>query len=382
LGVSGLPALKVPENDSVMVYKEKCQNFAMTVTLVAPKTSISQDISSPPTLDVNLKLRDILRTLPKECFQKDWRKAWFTVSLNVICVILGYWSLASAPWFLLPFCWIFTGTALTGFFVIAHDCGHRSFAKRRWVNDLVGHFFLLPLLYPFHSWRILHNKHHKHTNKLEVDNAWQPFQPEFFANSNPVVQWAYRGMRGYLWWLASILHWAFLHFDWRKFEGKQRSQVKLSSLTMLGFAAVLLPTLLLTGGFWAVVKFWLIPWLVYHFWMSTFTLIHHTAPSVQFRPDHEWHEAESQLMGTIHCDYPRWVEFLCHDINVHIPHHISTAIPSYNLRMAHQSLLRNWGPYMTTCDFSWGLLRQVVTQCHLYEPERCYQSFQEFHQSK
>jgi len=60
------------------------------------------------------------------------------------------------------------------FFVIAHDCGHRSFAKRRWVNDLVGHLFLLPLIYPFHSWRILHNYHHTHT-KLDEDNAWHPF---------------------------------------------------------------------------------------------------------------------------------------------------------------------------------------------------------------
>jgi len=66
---------------------------------------------------------------------------------------------------------VFTGTALTGFFC-AHDCGHRSFAKQRWVNDLVGHLFMLPLIYPFHSWRILHNTH---TNKLDVDNAWQPF---------------------------------------------------------------------------------------------------------------------------------------------------------------------------------------------------------------
>jgi len=66
---------------------------------------------------------------------------------------LGYAGLPS----LLGFsylAWIFTGTALTGF--IAHDCGHRSFAKQRWVNDLVGHLFMLPLIYPFHSWRILH----------------------------------------------------------------------------------------------------------------------------------------------------------------------------------------------------------------------------------
>jgi len=62
----------------------------------------------------------------------------------------------------------FTGTALTGF-VIAHDCGHRSFAKRRWVNDLVGHL-LLPLIYQL---AILHNYHHTHT-KLDEDN-WHPF---------------------------------------------------------------------------------------------------------------------------------------------------------------------------------------------------------------
>lgn len=37
------------------------------------------------------------------------------------------------------------------------------------------------------------------------------------------------------------------------------------------------------------------------------------------------------------------IEILCHDINVHIPHHISPKIPSYNLRAAHKSLQENWG---------------------------------------
>lgn len=37
------------------------------------------------------------------------------------------------------------------------------------------------------------------------------------------------------------------------------------------------------------------------------------------------------------------IEILCHDINVHIPHHVSSKIPSYNLRAAHQSLKENWG---------------------------------------
>lgn len=37
------------------------------------------------------------------------------------------------------------------------------------------------------------------------------------------------------------------------------------------------------------------------------------------------------------------IEILCHDINVHIPHHISPRIPSYNLRAAHKSIQENWG---------------------------------------
>lgn len=327
----------------------------------------------------NLRLKDILQTLPRECFQKDQRKAWATVIKTVLMVALGYWGLCVAPWFLLPPLWIFTGTAMTGFFVIGHDCGHRSFANRRWVNDLVGHVVMLPLIYPFHSWRILHNQHHTHTNKLELDNAWQPFTPEFYGSVETWKQWGYRKMRGRFWWLASIVHWAVLHFNWVQFQGKQRSQVKCSAMVVLAFAAIAFPLLIATTGVWGFVKFWLMPWLVYHFWMSTFTLVHHTVPEIQFHPAEQWNAALAQLSGTVHCDYPRWAEFLCHDINVHVPHHISTAIPWYNLRMAHRSIQENWGSYLYETRFSWSLMKQITDQCHLYEPQKCYQSFKEYH---
>jgi acyl-lipid omega-6 desaturase (Delta-12 desaturase) len=327
----------------------------------------------------NLRLRDILKTLPRECFTRNATKAWTTAVVSVLTVALGYGLIILAPWYLLPLAWVFTGTAMTGFFVIGHDCGHRSFAKRRWVNDWVGHAFMLPLIYPFHSWRILHNFHHKHTNKLDVDNAWRPFQTEFYDSLDEPVRWGYRRLRTWFWWIGSIIHWQGLHFDWRQFEGKQRSQVRFSALLVIGFAAIFFPALIATTGIWGFVKFWLLPWMVYHFWMSTFTLVHHTAPDIQFRPEGEWKEAIAQLAGTVHCDYPRWVEFLCHDINVHIPHHISTAIPSYNLRLAHQSLQQNWGSYLIERRFSWELMRGIAQQCHLFHGDRAYQSFQEHH---
>ncbi|MEQ9371462.1 MAG: fatty acid desaturase [Coleofasciculus chthonoplastes F3-SA18-01] len=346
----------------------------MTISTIKEQNSAY----SMTRVTTTLRLRDILRTLPREVFEKNRRKAWTVVLVNILMVGLGYGGLAIAPWFCLPLLWIFTGTALTGFFVIGHDCGHRSFANRRWVNDLVGHLAFLPLLYPFHSWRILHNHHHAHTNKLGEDNAWEPFTPEYHASNSLLVQWFYQLIRGRFWWIGSIFHWALLHFKWGNFQGKQRSQIKFSALLVIGFAAVAFPLLFATVGVWGVVKFWLIPWLVYHFWMSTFTIVHHTSPDIPFTPEPEWNEAEAQLFGSVHCDYPRWVEFLCHDINVHIPHHVSSAIPSYNLRLAHRILKENWGDELRECRFSWLLMKQITDKCHLYNQQEFYQSFKDY----
>jgi len=334
--------------------------------------------STSTQLNSGLRLKHILKTLPNECFQKNRWKAWTTAFVNVLMVGLGYVSITLSPWFLLPIAWIFTGTALTGFFVIGHDCGHRSFAKRRWVNDLVGHVFMLPLIYPFHGWRLLHDKHHKYTNKMDVDNAWQPLRPELYASLSKPIQFAYQLMRGRLWWLASIVHWAGLHFDPSKVQPKYRNQFRFSASLVLVFAAIAFPLMIATIGVGGFVKFWLMPWLVYHFWMSTFTLVHHTAPDIDFQEPEQWNEAKAQLSGTVHCEYPAWVEFLCHHINVHVPHHLSTAIPSYNLRMAHRSLQQNWGSYLYESRFSWSLMQQITDQCHLYHPQECYQSFKNY----
>lgn len=336
-----------------------------------PAEPTSMGIESP------LTLKQVLHTIPKSCFQKNARKAWSGVLLSVVTVALGYGAIALSPWYLLPFAWFFTGTALTGFFVVGHDCGHRSFSNRRWVNNWVGHLAMLPLIYPFHSWRLLHDIHHRHTNNMDIDNAWTPWTEAEFRGASPVLRQVYRRMRGGFWWLASVAHWAVLHFDLNNFEPRDRKKVKRSIAAVVIFAAVFFPTLIATTGLWGVVKFWLMPWLGYHFWMSTFTLVHHTVPEISFAPGSSWNQAEAQLSGTLHCDYPRWVEVLCHDINVHVPHHVSVGIPSYNLRQAYAALKDNWGPIMKETQFSLALMQTITGQCHIYNPEGGYKTFGE-----
>lgn len=324
-----------------------------------------------------LQLMDIVRSIPKAYFEKDATKAWKHVAISISAAIAGYFAIAFLPAYLLPFTWFFTGTALTGFFVIGHDAGHRSFAKRRWVNDLVGHIAFLPLIYPFHCWRLLHDHHHLHTNKMEEDNAWRPLLAQEYEDCGPVLKFLQRGIRSWFWWVGSIGHWALLHFDLRNFRDRDRSKAALSIGVVVAFSVVFFPTMLATVGVWGLVKFWLMPWMVYHFWMSTFTIVHHTIPEIQFRPASEWNAGEAQLAGTVHCVYPRWVEILCHDINVHVPHHVSTGIPSYNLRKVHANLKSNWGEHMIERKFNWALMKSIASGCHLYHPDNAYQTFKD-----
>lgn len=349
----------------------------MTVTTDQLGLATSRPPLHPDLQD--LQLRDVIRSLPKAYFEKNAAKAWFQAGVSVVAAGLGYAAIAVSPWYLLPFAWFFTGTALTGWFVIGHDCGHRSFSNRRWVNNLVGHFFMLPLIYPFHGWRLLHDHHHLHTNKVDEDNAWHPWSVDSYVKAPGWLRVTYRYLRGWLWWLASIAHWAGLHFDpnGENIADRDRDKVRFSATVVILFAAIVFPTLIITTGVWGFIKFWVVPWLVYHFWMSTFTLVHHTDPNVQFYPAATWNEVEAQLAGTIHCTYPRWIEFLCHDINVHVPHHISTGIPSYNLRPAHAFLKERWGNVIQERTFSLGLMKQIVEQCHIYDPVQAYRPFRE-----
>lgn len=70
------------------------------------------------------------------------------------------------------------------------------------------------------------------------------------------------------------------------------SQVLVSWMACAAFAFVALPVLTYFTGFEGLIKYWLMPWLGYHFWMSTFTVIHHTAPHIPFKKAAEWNAAK------------------------------------------------------------------------------------------
>ncbi|KAL5070769.1 hypothetical protein RYX36_021656 [Vicia faba] len=89
-------------------------------------------------LPETVTLKDVITSLSKKVFEIDDVKAWKTVLISATSYALGLLMISKAPWYLLPLAWAWTGTAVNGFFVIGHDCAHKSFLTNKLVEDIVG----------------------------------------------------------------------------------------------------------------------------------------------------------------------------------------------------------------------------------------------------
>jgi len=74
------------------------------------------------------------------------------------------------------------GTMFWALFVVGHDCGHGSFSRYRWLNNLIGHLSHTPILVPFHGWRISHRTHHANTGNIDTDESWYPVTETQYNN--------------------------------------------------------------------------------------------------------------------------------------------------------------------------------------------------------
>ena len=63
-----------------------------------------------------------------------------------------YFSLSISWWLTIPLA-LLAGAMLVRIFIIFHDCGHSSFFKSRWANDLWGFVTGLLTFTPYYHWR-------------------------------------------------------------------------------------------------------------------------------------------------------------------------------------------------------------------------------------
>ncbi|MEO1508968.1 MAG: fatty acid desaturase, partial [Cyanobacteria bacterium J06633_23] len=143
--------------------------------------------SDPSTREIPFTLKDLKEAIPDYCFEPSTGRslAYFFLDIGIIAGLYGIaYSLDS--WLFFPLFWLMQGTMFWALFVVGHDCGHRSFSKHMWLNNLIGHLSHTPILVPFHGWRISHRTHHANTGNIDTDESWYPISEDTYNEMDAI----------------------------------------------------------------------------------------------------------------------------------------------------------------------------------------------------
>jgi omega-6 fatty acid desaturase (delta-12 desaturase) len=115
----------------------------------------------------------------------------------------------------------------------------------------------------------------------------------------------------------------------------------------------------------------LLPFLAFSWLMGFATFQHHTHPRViWYANEQDWSFFRSQVEGTVHVVFPRWIELLLHNIMEHTAHHIDTRVPLYHLSNAQQAVEEAFGTERVIAEtFSFAGMSRVFRDCQLYDYE-------------
>jgi acyl-lipid omega-3 desaturase len=113
---------------------------------------------------------------------------------------------------------------------------------------------------------------------------------------------------------------------------------------MIGFLAVLG----FQFGFLFLLKFYLVPYLIFVIWLDLVTFLHHTEDDIPWYRGEDWYFLKGAL-STIDRDYGLFNP-IHHDIGTHVAHHIFLNMPHYRLKAATEAIKPILGDYYRKSD--------------------------------
>merc|ERR1719310_2574980 len=323
-------------------------------------------------------MQEVLSNIPKECFERDTAKSLaYALTSTAITLACGALAYAFVPlqaaywpgWVAYAFV---TGTAATGCWVAAHECGHGAFSDNKTLQDTVGYILHTALLVPYFSWQRSHAVHHSKTNHVLEGETHVPYTMEsgkktlakqqlmrkVFGHSLGSV--IYGGMRmvshllfgwpAYL--LAGVtggpVRGVTNHFipvkpfstgekNTELFPGAWKKKVWMSDVGIVAMIAAL-TAWASTFGFWHMAAFYLGPLAITNCWLVMYTWLQHTDVDVPHFTGSNWNYIKGAFM-TIDRPYGKIFDFLHHRIgSTHVVHHIDCTIPHYRAKAATEAI--------------------------------------------
>lgn len=332
----------------------------------APDAEFSAYVRSAQEFDFTLQ--DLKAAIPAECFQPSTVRslAYFFLDLGIIAALYAV-AHAVNSWLFFPLFWLAQGTMFWALFVVGHDCGHGSFSRYKWLNNLVGHLAHTPILVPYHGWRISHRTHHANTGNIDTDESWYPVDESTYQ----AMPWPQKMVRFYGALFAYPFYLFFRssgrsgsHFmpSSNLFRPSERRDVLVSTLCWSAMV-VFLAWVGLTQGLLFLATYYVAPYLVFVAWLDLVTFLHHSEPDIPWYRGDEWYFLKGAL-STIDRDYGL-INPIHHNIGTHVAHHIFSTMPHYHLKTATAAIKPILGNYYRiSTEPVWRSFARSFWACH------------------
>jgi omega-6 fatty acid desaturase (delta-12 desaturase) len=224
---------------------------------------------------------------------------------------------------------------LVRLFMIQHDCGHQSFFRSRWANDLVGRTLGILTLTPYTFWHRAHAVHHATSGNLsrrgtgDIDTLTVR---EYLARPG-LQRLLYRLYRHpvVLFGIGPAYQFLIRHRiptghplrNWKNWLSILGTNLALAAIIVAmamtvglrSFLLAYLPVILLAGQIGV--------WLFY---------LQHQFEDTYWEADPHWDFQAAALKGCSLYDLPGFLHWITGSIGFHHIHHLSSKVPNYRLR--------------------------------------------------
>jgi len=299
--------------------------------------------------------KQILADMPEE-FQPNLVLSifWFLFDLSVILFLGGVYIWLDNLYYA-PIYWLLQGSALWAMFMIGHDCGHGSFAKKKWINKLFGEISHGIIAIPFTPWAISHKKHHEYNGNVQKDESWVPYTLDHYKYLGDFSRKSLFHKVFFLSIFISKKLWLFVmpiyltfnsahywcrgeffkgtHFSTKSvlFKKEDYRDVIISIATYVTFIAFCFWAIY-QFGFISFISIYFIPLTIAHALLAGVTYLHHTDVKTPYYYDEDW-DKYSAGFSTVDRDYGFIFNVWWHHItDCHVFHHLYYHIPHYRLK--------------------------------------------------